>query len=757
MASSQTGFRYGQLANVARSPALNDVGFTPGSVGRVGTDLWRTILQLGVVLVLSGLCSAQVPGGQAGELHNVAIQQRAGSVKVIVTLTNGVTPTLIVTTDPDRLVLDLPNTISKSARERIDVNENGIARVRVGQHSARPPVTRVVVDLDTDRPFDLTTEGKTITLTVFPAATKAWDRSNNHGPVPAASGGLPNVLLDRPSTDTFVRPPTESVPATSVAQDENPHISFRVKAVAEGAAYLEGGRNAGLAKSMRLSVREPSPAGPSGMRSAGATIAELEVTSVAQSSAVTKVLSSNRPVRPGDWAYLSAEDAKLLVANNVAPLQSASNVVPSGPKVEQLRNSSSVADTSPTNRLEGRIGLDSSGYNSSGATQGRSRTLGINVWTHSTRLFGTHWNLEGYWRTRYTKSTMPLQDPMEYYNDRAYLMELTYDNPDSPWVAGVGRLYLPWAPVLDTLDGGYVGCHLGWTATAGVFLGSIPNLNTWHYSPNQRIGGGFVNFKGDRGDFHYDLTTGGGMVTQVWQIDRPFMLLDTSVSYKSRLMLYYSLVFDSPQGVTTQGIKPGAGIDRSYLTANYAVNKYVKLMAVHNYFRDVPTLATQLVGTTTMNKLVYQGVIPGLSITPHRFVTLGVMLNQGSKTGDAKRSLNQIYSVTWNQIPHTSVRADLRYSKFVSPFCQGNLQQLTFSRPSVGRVSWVGQIGRQDITSPFTTNTRFTYADLSLDTNLGWRTFLQSGVTIEHGLTMNSQSWYLSLGYRFDTAARERR
>jgi len=46
---------------------------------------------------------------------------------------------------------------------------------------------------------------------------------------------------------------------------------------------------------------------------------------------------------------------------------------------------------------------------------------------------------------------------------------MNYDNPDSHWVAGFGRMYLPWAVSLDTIDGGYVGRRLGRGATVGVF------------------------------------------------------------------------------------------------------------------------------------------------------------------------------------------------------------------------------------------------------------------------------------------------
>ena len=51
--------------------------------------------------------------------------------------------------------------------------------------------------------------------------------------------------------------------------------------------------------------------------------------------------------------------------------------------------------------------------------------------------------------------------------NRTYLMSLSYINPDSHWTAGIGRLYLPWASSLETIDGAYVASQfashtLGW-------------------------------------------------------------------------------------------------------------------------------------------------------------------------------------------------------------------------------------------------------------------------------------------------------
>jgi len=83
-------------------------------------------------------------------------------------------------------------------------------------------------------------------------------------------------------------------------------------------AYLEGGRNDGLAEGMKLDVKALDPSSkPTAAKSEDAqVIAELEVASVALSSAVSEIHNPTRPVAVGDWAYLSSEDTQGLIAQH---------------------------------------------------------------------------------------------------------------------------------------------------------------------------------------------------------------------------------------------------------------------------------------------------------------------------------------------------------------------------------------------------------------------------------------------------------
>ncbi|MGZ3318957.1 MAG: hypothetical protein ACXU95_16885, partial [Isosphaeraceae bacterium] len=543
------------------------------------------------------------------------------------------------------------------------------------------------------------------------------------------------------------------IPAMTRTASKSLQLGFKVKYVAEGVAYLAGGRGAGLEEGMILSVFDSKKGGRLRAGDESAPVAELRVISVAETSAVTEVHGAKLEVKPGDWAYLSGEDTDALMQKrsfNRGRKKLASSFSSRAVSQSEFTPSSrtSSIEIPESGRIRARVGLDYSGISGS---MGSSTQVGLVARADITNIAGSHWNLEGYWRGRMTRHSRTDEDTLQNVLNKTYTMQLYYDNPDSKWVAGFGRLYLPWASSLDTIDGGYFGRRVGHGITAGVFAGSTPDPTSWHYNPNQQIAGSFLNFEGGSGEsVHYTSTTGVALNTLRWQLDRPFVFFENGISFKNTVSVYHSLIADAPQGLTTDGITPGPGISRSYLTVHVQPYRRVSFDFYHNYFRDVPTANTALVGTGLVDKLLYQGVSFGVRVEPVKHYFVYTTLGQSDKTGDTRRTLNQMYGFTVDEIGRTGLRADLRYSKFDSSFGRGDYKLLTLSRHLGDRMMWDAQFGMQNLISPFTANTSSRFVDSSFDTNLWGRSFLQSGYTVVRGNSVNYNQWYLSLGYRFD-------
>ena len=714
----------------------------------------RALVQLSLLLILTSAVVAQSTAGGTADIRDVSVGLNGDTVTIDVSLTAAVIPDVIIATGPDRLVLQLPNTAAPRRQQGIAVNKNGVKGVRVGLNQVAPPIARVVVDLKTAHPYAIAMTGNKITLTVLPVP--ATGRSGElQGAADSArslvaqlSHRQPNAALSWSST---------GAPAILTARQpaKSLRTAFMIKYVAEGVAYLNGGRSSGLAPGMKLAVRNPTSTGTGSAATQGQLVAELQIISVAQNSAVTEIHTVKRAVKMGDWAYLTAEDIATIVAQRAS--KAAGKRVPVSAFTSENSLEARVRDvqprpTSPEEvRVRARIGLDYSGIRSSGSTPGSSSQRGMTIQTDMTNIGGTHWNLQGYWRGRLTTNSQSLENTMQDYLDKTYTIQLYYHNPDSKWVGGIGRLYLPWAASLDTIDGGYIGRRIASGVIAGAFAGSTPDPASWHYSPDERIAGSFVNFEGGTYDtLHYTSTAGIALSTLRWKLDRPYLFLENALSYSKYFSVYHSFIVDDPQGVTTNGIRPGAGIRRSYLTVHLQPHPRVSFDFYHNYFRDVPTAVTQLIGTGLVDKLLYQGLNVGVRVEPVRHVFVYTTLGRSDSTGDTRRSLNQMYGLTWSEIGRTGIRADVHYSRFDSPFARGDYRVLSLSRHLGNRMVWDTQVGEQTLLSAFTVNNRSLFFDTSLDTNLGSHSFIQSGYTIQRGAQLNYDQWYVSLGYRFD-------
>jgi hypothetical protein len=539
-------------------------------------------------------------------------------------------------------------------------------------------------------------------------------------------------------------------------------IAFRVKYVAEAVAYLDGGSNDGLTEGMKLVVKgiDPSQKPTSVSSEDGQPIADLEVASVALSSAVSEIHNPSRPVKVGDWAYLSPEDTQALIAKRSLSATRNYPVVIAFSEGDTLDDEARVIVPRPPapeiNRARGRIGFDYSGVASHGMGGGLSSSAGLMLRADITRINGTYWNLNGFWRGRINHQSYggPAPTTLQDLINRTYTLALTYDNPHSNWVAGFGRLYLPWAPSLDTIDGGYFGRRFTRGITAGIFAGSSPDPASWSYNPSQQLGGAFVNFEGGSFDtLHYTSTSGMGVSLQHWNINRPFIFFENGIFYKRYLSIYDSLQVDSPRGNPAVAA-PGPGIGRSFLTVRVQPASRVEFDVNHTYFRDIPTFDPSLIGTGLLDKYLFQGLSGGVRVQVVNNVWLYTTLGRSNRTGDAQSSWNQLYGVTLGRLPWLGVHTDVHYSKFNSAFGSGSYQSVSFSRNFHETLRWEVLGGRQTFASP-TANDSAHFVTGNFEAALGPHYFLQTGYTWNRG-TQNYDQWLFTFGYRFDSRSRGR-
>jgi AMIN domain len=738
----------------------------------------RTLLLFRIrVLMLLVMASAAAPGAFGTEITNLDTAADGDVEHIRIDLTAPINPIVRPVDKAGRLILDFPNVSLriKVKQHDIVVNHNGISEV-FAKMSEDPSVnSRIIVWLDSVRPFEIKTSDNGLILTIYRHPQVGGANAANQASISTDSHQIPDSSAESDGARKLVA----ALPATSPPEVEHVILGsmidepvdnrasavrhrFKIKFVSGNTVYIDGGSRSGLRVGMNLDIWTRSPGSHQSATNKMPVVA-AHIVGVATTSAILQIGNSSADLQVGDWAELHPRDADT-ARNNVLTgpdnTLHASSRSPEedGDSLAAPVGRSFQAEQAPdelATRAVGRIGFDYSGISSSGSTPGTSTQIGMSFQSNIKHIMGTHWNLEGYWRGRTNQHSQFREATIEETLNKTYTMQLYYDNPSSKWVAGLGRLYLPWAVSLDTIDGGYLGFKSRGGMTTGVFAGSTPDLTSWHYRPDQRIGGVFTNFEGgDYDRFHYSSTSGLGLSSIGWKLDRPFLFFENEASYKGKVSVFHSLIADSPQGVSTDGIRPGAGVSHSYFTLHYQPKNVVSFDVYHNFFRDVPTAATAIVGTGLVDKLLFQGISAGTHVKPTRHLTLYTTLGTSEKTGDERRSLNQMYGATWNEIARSGLRADFHYSKFDSNFGKGDYSILSLSRQLTSRMFWNLQFGNQNLLSEYSDNYNSKFVADSLDINLGRHSYLQSGYTYVDGVTLNYRQWYLSWGYRIDQGKR---
>ncbi|MGB7266922.1 MAG: hypothetical protein WBC92_15515 [Terracidiphilus sp.] len=559
----------------------------------------------------------------------------------------------------------------------------------------------------------------------------------------------------------------DSIPSSAEKSPSTPapvRSTFQVRYVSGTNVYIDGGRDAGLSEGMALILKQDPTKSPNDASNSAiepGIIARLKVVAVASTSAVCEVDKSARDLVPGDVVALPDAEVEQLVEKDTLGNSRQYPMVISFSEGDPLDDE--IRDTIPrpplpeVNQIRGRLGFDASTITERGQGGITTTEYGMVFRADFTRLLGTHWNLNGYWRGELQTGSTPSQPTIQDVLNRTYLMSLSYINPDSRWSAGVGRLYLPWASSLEAVDGAYVGRQLEPHTSLSIFAGSTPDPAAWDYNPQRRIGGVYFNIHGGNYDgFHYSSTAGAGVEMLKWTITRPFGFTENQFSFKRYFSLYHSMQIDKPTpNPSTPALSIGLG--QSLLSLRVQLHPRVTLELTDTYFRDVPTYDPTLVGTGLLDAYLYQGINGGARVEFLRHIVGYVSLGQSNDSTDPKNSLNKMFGVTVSNIWKTGLEADVRYSQFDSAFASGTYSTLTVTRDLLENLRLNLQGGRYAYTSPSAASSSSDFINATFDTNLGSHLFVESMFTAQRGGSLNYNQWTNTVGLRFNNRAANRR
>ncbi len=219
-----------------------------------------TITALLAIVLVAG---AQTPGSEAvnATLQKVTVNRGQGVVSVEMTTKGAIAPKVETLSSPDRLVVDLPNTVLATSGGRIAVGSDGVKGVRMGTDANA--MTRVVVDLEQPAKYELVPgPGQKLTLkigeaprsaqsVVEPVKASAPAVAENHAPAvqrEPAKSAQNFVVLD---------------PAYSPKKDEKSDPTVKAASAASKFVERPGGNLLPQANGSMQAQETPAAAAPS--------------------------------------------------------------------------------------------------------------------------------------------------------------------------------------------------------------------------------------------------------------------------------------------------------------------------------------------------------------------------------------------------------------------------------------------------------------------------------------------------------------
>ena len=191
--------------------------------------LWVVIslvLSVGIAAAQSNAASTSTNGQGTtassrirATLTGISVHSEKEGLSVEITCNRPVTPTPQMISDPSRLVLDFPDTISSNPKNRIDVNRDGLKSVRIGIQAADPPVTRVVLDMERSRAYKLVADGSKLTVKlgqeIEPSEASGTEKEDKPAS-PTAETATPISLTEKQSSAAEQDPALQPSPATKI-------------------------------------------------------------------------------------------------------------------------------------------------------------------------------------------------------------------------------------------------------------------------------------------------------------------------------------------------------------------------------------------------------------------------------------------------------------------------------------------------------------------------------------------------------------
>jgi hypothetical protein len=154
-------------------------------------------------------------------VEKVTFARDGGKLRVLIRANGAVEYRSFRLENPPRLVVDIPQTANRAGHRQIQVGTPPLQRIRVAQFRNDPPISRVVMDLDTMTPYKVHRRGHVVEVELeAPGAKTGHARGAKAEPAKSSAVALPEAAV---ATANLSRP-AAAPPAPPPASEKAPEV-----------------------------------------------------------------------------------------------------------------------------------------------------------------------------------------------------------------------------------------------------------------------------------------------------------------------------------------------------------------------------------------------------------------------------------------------------------------------------------------------------------------------------------------------------
>ncbi|MFQ5641807.1 MAG: hypothetical protein ACE5IR_27850 [bacterium] len=402
-----------------------------------------------------------------------------------------------------------------------------------------------------------------------------------------------------------------------------------------------------------------------------------------------------------------------------------------------------------TNIIQGRISLQALGLDESGGAHLDYSQMALRAGLKVKRFLGMPLNFRFRWRSRSHHRERELSSEFSdnEWTHNVYELGLVYENDDSPYEFGFGRVLSHRIRGIGYVDGGLFSAKMRGPWRVGLAGGTQPSLRGSGFQTEEQKFGIFLNFEeGEHRTQRISSTVAFSGRYHQGKPSREFLYLQNNFWKGAKFSIYQTLEVDINRGWKSDGRHNSIQFSNLFVSTHLSPRETLSLTLSYDARKSVRVFETRSIPDSLFDETTRQGLHTGITLRLPNHIRLSGNFGMRFRKGNLKNTTSASAALSVRNVFNTFASINVRFSYFSTMFTKGYRPNFSVRIPirrelllNLGAGSYVYQTGYKTTRSNWVQVDSYYHLNRWLFANLGYRLFFDerlrsSRVFVETGV-----------------------